>query len=91
MDLEFLVSDRDGYRELRQLISRKGSLMARWRLEEIPLQEEREPLADQYEIRARVIVDDGAIKFKIVLEGRVQATGEFRALERRQHLQSRRA
>jgi len=71
VDLDFLVSDRDGYRELRQMIRREGSLMALWRLDGIPLQEEREPLADQYGIRAKVIMDEVAIKFEIVLEGRV--------------------
>ena len=71
VDLDFLVSDRDGYRELRQMIRREGSLMALWLLDGIPLQEEREPLTDQYGIRAKVIVDEVAIKFEIVLEGRV--------------------
>ena len=45
--------------------------MALWLLDGIPLQEEREPLTDQYGIRAKVIVDEVAIKFEIVLEGRV--------------------
>ncbi len=71
VDLDFLVSDRDGYRELRQMIRREGSLKMLWRIDGIPLPEEREPLADQYGIRARVIVDAVAIKFEIVLEGRV--------------------
>ena len=71
VDIDFLVSDRDGYRELRQMIRREGSLKTLWRIDGLPLQEEREPLADQYGIRARVIADHVAIKFEIVLEGRV--------------------
>ena len=71
VDIDCLVSDRDGYRELRQMIRREGSLKTLWRIDGLPLQEEREPLADQYGIRARVIADHVAIKFEIVLEGRV--------------------
>ncbi|MCX5937341.1 MAG: hypothetical protein NTW02_03845 [Cyanobium sp. LacPavin_0920_WC12_MAG_62_9] len=43
LDLDFFVSDRDGYRELRQLIRRAGSLMALWQLEGIHIQEEGSP------------------------------------------------
>ena len=71
VNIDFLVSDRDGYRELRQMIRREGSLKTLWRIDGLPLQEEWELLADQYGIRARVIVDHVAIKFEIVLEGRV--------------------
>ncbi|MCT0249259.1 nucleotidyl transferase AbiEii/AbiGii toxin family protein [Synechococcus sp. CS-205] len=72
VDLDFLVSDREGYRGLRQSIRRQSSLKALWRTDGLPMNEEREPLADQYGIRARVLVDEVAVKFEIVLEGRIE-------------------
>lgn len=72
VDLDFLVSDLEGYRELRQMIRRQSGLKALWRTDGISLPEEREPLADQYGILARVMVDEVAVKFEIVLEGRIE-------------------
>jgi hypothetical protein len=72
VDLDFLVSDREGYRGLRQMIRQQSGLKALWHISGLPPQEEREPLADQYGIRARVMVDEVAVKFEIVLEGRIE-------------------
>jgi hypothetical protein len=71
VDVDLLVSDRQGYRELRQLIRRHNSLRPLWSDREAPLQESREPLTDQYGIRAGVLVGGVAIKLEIVLEGRI--------------------
>ena len=71
VDVDLLVSDRQGYRELRQLIRRDNSLRALWKDPQHPLEENREPLTDQYGIRAGVIVTGVAIKLEIVLEGRI--------------------
>lgn len=71
VDVDLLVSDRQGYRELRQLIRRDNSLRALWKDPQNPLEESREPLTDQYGIRAGVVVAGVAIKLEIVLEGRI--------------------
>ena len=71
VDVDLLVSNRQGYRELRQLIRRDNSLRALWKDPQTPLEESREPLTDQYGIRAGVIVTGVAIKLEIVLEGRI--------------------
>ena len=71
VDVDLLVSDRQGYRELRQLIRRDNSLRALWKDPQNPLEESREPLTDQYGIRAGVVVAGVAVKLEIVLEGRI--------------------
>jgi hypothetical protein len=71
LDLDLLVSDRQGYRELRQLIRHHNSLRPLWRDPAKAFQEAREPLTDQYGIRAGVMVAGVAIKLEIVLEGRI--------------------
>lgn len=71
VDVDLLVSNRKGYRELRQLIRRHSSLRELWKDPQHPLEESREPLTDQYGIRAGVIVTGVAIKLEIVLEGRI--------------------
>ena len=71
VDVDLLVSDRQGYRELRQLIRRHNSLQPLWKDPRHPLEESREPLTDQYGIRAGVVVAGVAIKLEIVLEGRI--------------------
>ncbi|RYF33271.1 MAG: hypothetical protein EOO26_08730 [Comamonadaceae bacterium] len=71
VDVDFLVSDRTGYRTLRQLLTgpdgfasivRAGAALA-------PLRELR---ADQYGIRTVIGVDGVGLKFEIVLEGRIE-------------------
>lgn len=69
VDIDFMVSSVDGYRELRSIVSSEGiaALMTR----ALPLK--REVRIDQYGIRCALDVDDGRpIKLEIVFEGRVQ-------------------
>jgi len=69
--VDLLVSDRQGYRELRQLVRRHNSLKPLWKAPLHAPEESREPLTDQYGIRAGVLVGGVAIKLEIVLEGRI--------------------
>ena len=71
-DVDFLVSDMSGYRNLRQLLRNSSDLtpLLRQSGELFPL---AEPIrADQYGIRTRVTVAGQPIKFEIVLEGRIE-------------------
>lgn len=67
VDIDFLVSDQQSYRELRQLI-KSGGLDA---LATRRLDLGRAPTADNYGIRASVLVSGIAIKFEIIHEGRI--------------------
>jgi hypothetical protein len=71
IDVDFLVSGIDGYRALRQLTGGAdgiGALAAPGHL----LDPVRPLRADQYGLRTQLRVDGVAIKFEIVLEGRIQ-------------------
>jgi len=70
-DIDFLCSDRAGYRALRSAISESslGELCAR------PLKLAREVRADQYGIRTVLQVGDDLIKFEIVNEARIDLSG----------------
>jgi hypothetical protein len=70
VDIDFLVSDRDGYRSLRQRIGGAGGLRAIQR-DGRSLDQVRDVRADQYGLRTVVRVDGIEIKFEIVLEGRI--------------------
>ncbi|MEW6706055.1 MAG: nucleotidyl transferase AbiEii/AbiGii toxin family protein [Pseudomonadota bacterium] len=70
VDIDFLVSDRKGYRALRQRATGGQGLAALARYPDV-LQPAREVRADQYGIRSRVRLDDTQIKFEIVLEARI--------------------
>lgn len=67
VDIDFVVSSVDGYRELRGLVNAEGvtALMTR------PLPLRREVRIDQYGVRCAFEVDGVAIKFEVVFEGRV--------------------
>ncbi|MDZ7912956.1 MAG: nucleotidyl transferase AbiEii/AbiGii toxin family protein [Rhodococcus sp. (in: high G+C Gram-positive bacteria)] len=67
IDVDFMVSSAAGYRTLRELIKSSGfkSIMVR----QVPLV--RDPVADQYGIRAILDVGGTPIKFEIVSEGRI--------------------
>lgn len=67
VDIDFICSSIDGYRELRTLVH-GGGLRALMRS---PLEEVREPRIDQYGIRTALRVEGQPIKFEIVYEGRV--------------------
>ena len=71
VDIDFLVSDVAGYRELRQLLTGPHGLAAITHPHALPLITLREILADQYGIRTQVQMDVQAIKFEIVREGRI--------------------
>lgn len=73
VDIDFLVSSLDGYRELRQSL-RGGAedLAALLRPGAQPLALEKPIRADQYGIRTMLLVDGVPIKFEVVLEGRIR-------------------
>jgi hypothetical protein len=71
VDIDFIVSDRAGYRELRQALDGPDGLGAIVR-PGFALEQSREVRADQYGIRTRVRVGDAEIKLEIVLEGRIE-------------------
>lgn len=66
-DVDFLVSDRRSYRELRQIVRDHGldALATR------ELELSRTPSVDGYGIRASVLATGVAIKFEIIHEGRL--------------------
>ena len=71
VDIDFLVSDAAGYRELRQLLTGPGGLAAIAHPHAMPLVTLREIRADQYGIRTQVQMDGQATKFEIVREARI--------------------
>lgn len=71
VDIDFLVSDAAGYRELRQLLTGPEGLAAISHVHAVPLVALREIRADQYGIRTQVQMDGQAIKLEIVREARI--------------------
>jgi hypothetical protein len=71
VDIDFLVSDAAGYRELRQLLTNPDGLAAITHPHAMPLVTRREVRSDQYGIRTQVQMDGQAIKFEIVREARI--------------------
>jgi hypothetical protein len=71
VDIDFMVSDRQGYRELRQILDGKHGLQPLLR-KDMKLELAREVRADQYGIRTQVRSGEVTIKFEIVLEGRIE-------------------
>ena len=74
VDIDFLVSHREGYRALRQLLSGTAGVQAICRadLDLAPVfSQTREVRADQYGLRTMLRVADVEIKFEIVLEARI--------------------
>lgn len=70
VDIDFLVSDNDGYRNLRQLLTGPDGLRAILR-EGAQQLEAREVKADRYGIRTAVKASGVFIKLEIVSEGRI--------------------
>jgi hypothetical protein len=70
VDIDFLVSDRDGYRRLRERLAGPEGMQAITRAG-AALDVAREMRADQYGVRTLLRVDDVEVKFEIVLEGRI--------------------
>lgn len=71
VDIDFLVSDVDGYRQLRQRLTGPDGVRAITKPGPV-LNQVREMRADQYGIRTLLRVDGVDIKFEIVLEGRIR-------------------
>jgi Nucleotidyl transferase AbiEii toxin, Type IV TA system len=71
LDIDFLVSDRGGYRALRATLSEAASLVPIVRAG-LRLEQTRPLRADQYGLRTQLRVGDLPIKFEIVLEGRIE-------------------
>ena len=71
IDIDFMVSDLAGYRELRQLLGNAYGLQPIVR-EGLQLELAREVRADQYGIRTQVRSGMSTIKFEIVLEARIE-------------------
>lgn len=70
VDIDFMVSDLTGYRELRQLLGdRDLQPIVR---EGMTIELARDIRADQYGIRTQVRSGDSRIKFEIVLEARIE-------------------
>ncbi|MBK6905620.1 MAG: nucleotidyl transferase AbiEii/AbiGii toxin family protein [Rhodocyclaceae bacterium] len=72
VDVDFLVSDRKAYRDLRQRLTGPAGIAALQREAAAPLTQAREIRADQYGIRTTLLVAQQPIKFEIILEGRFE-------------------
>jgi len=72
VDMDFLVSDLDRYRRLRQLLTGEAGFAGLLRSDGERFRLAREVRADQYSIRTTLLVDELPIKFEIVLEGRIE-------------------
>lgn len=71
VDIDFLVSDAEGYRELRQRLGGVHGLAPIAR-EGMALELAREVTTDQYGIRTAVRAGNSVIKFEIVREARIE-------------------
>jgi len=71
MDIDFVVSDLTGYRDLRQMLGNVRDFLPIAR-EGIEVELAREVRADQYGIRTQVRSGESTIKFEIVLEARIE-------------------
>jgi len=67
-DIDFLVSDIDGYRELREVLTGTAGINA---LTHLPLKLLRKIRADQYGIRTYLDVEGAPIKLEFIHEGRI--------------------
>jgi hypothetical protein len=70
-DIDFVISDLAGYRELRQLLGNVRDFLPIAR-EGLKVELAREIRADQYGIRTQVRSGESTIKFEIVLEARIE-------------------
>lgn len=71
VDIDFIISQLDGYRELRQLLGSVHGLQPIVR-DGLKLELAREIRTDQYGIRTQVRSGTSTIKFEIVLEARIE-------------------
>nr|WP_256437481.1 nucleotidyl transferase AbiEii/AbiGii toxin family protein [Polynucleobacter sp. MWH-UH25E] len=70
VDIDFLISDKEHYRELRNLLTDSTGIYSIAK-EGAKLVLAREIKADQYGIRTAIQSGDTSVKFEIVLEGRI--------------------
>lgn len=70
VDVDFLVSSREGYRTLRQRLTGPAGVNAVTR-PGWTLSQARELRADQYGLRTQLLVEGVQVKFEIVLEARI--------------------
>lgn len=71
VDMDFLISDVQHYRDLRQMLTGGDGINSIVRPGAVPLVQAREVRADQYGIRTTLQMYGKPIKFEIVLEGRI--------------------
>lgn len=71
VDVDFLVSAKEQYRDLRSAMTDIGGVRAIMRADAPALEQIGELRADQYGIRTRVNVEGAPVKLEIVLEGRI--------------------
>lgn len=71
VDIDFLVSEIECYRNLRQLMTSPSGIVTILHEDTGKLQQSRPVRADQYGIRTMLLVDNYSIKFEIILEGRI--------------------
>lgn len=79
IDMDFLVSNLESYRQLRQRLTGDEGFAGLLRPDGERFRLAREIRADQYGIRTALLLDESLIKFEIVLEARIQidaATGK---------------
>lgn len=69
IDIDFLISDREGYQKLRQLFKQDG--IKSITREGLKIETARDVRVDQYGIRTMLLVGDVEIKFEIVFESRI--------------------
>ncbi len=70
IDIDFLISDLNGYRDLRQSLTQSRGLTAITR-QGSTIQLARELRMDQYGIRTMIVMDGTQIKFEIGFEARI--------------------
>jgi hypothetical protein len=71
LDVDFLVSDKRGYRQLRRHLTGRAGFGAILREGHGLVRQLREIRADRYGIRTRLGLADAAFKFEIVFEARI--------------------
>jgi hypothetical protein len=72
IDMDFLVSDLAGYRQLRSLLTGNARLSALMHANAPELVQDRDIRADQYGIRTGLLVSGRPIKFEVVFEARIE-------------------
>lgn len=76
LDIDFLCSDGDGYREIRNDIVSQGATA----LFPSEARVARDPRLDQYGIRLQLVYRGQPVKFEIVREVRISVTGDLDAV-----------